>query len=203
MNVTLILTNYKRPDDLNTLVFKFKHFVSEIWVWNNAGIGPGFDIDAKVFTSPINMKCIPRWWLASQVTTDFVCVMDDDLKVHSAEKVIEICKQRCAEFNHVIGISGKRLTIEEVYSRLPDVYSGYVDILKGQFWFLRPEWITDFPTSNTCDDIQMSSMVLQPKFVDIAVRTQFDFLASNEHSLCQRPNHYAEREYYRRQEFDN
>jgi hypothetical protein len=82
MSLTVILTNYKRPENVRRLIKALSQQTVKptLFVWDNSSEQDCDDprIDWLIRSSQ-NAKCSPRWWMASHANTDFVLIHDDDL----------------------------------------------------------------------------------------------------------------------------
>jgi hypothetical protein len=82
MSLTVILTNYKRPENVRRLIQALSQQTVKptLFVWDNSSEQDCDDprIDWLIRSSQ-NAKCSPRWWMASHANTDFVLIHDDDL----------------------------------------------------------------------------------------------------------------------------
>eukprot|EP00939_MAST-03C_sp_MAST-3C-sp1_P004255 g4255.t1 len=88
--LTVVLLNYKRPDNLRTIVRKLMQQTirPRIFLWNNSERRFRTDgVTWQIDTSE-NKFCWPRWFMASLAKTTFVCTMDDDL-VPKDDRVLE------------------------------------------------------------------------------------------------------------------
>ena len=79
--VTVLLLNYKRPENLRRILgdlVKQKPVPPDIFLWNNSGRS---FVDKRVtwqVNSSANRFCWPRWMMGSLARTRFICTMDDD-----------------------------------------------------------------------------------------------------------------------------
>jgi len=164
--VTAILLNWKRPQKLDKVIksIRYQDEPIDIWLWNNSNIVENFDVD-QYFHSSTNLKCFPRWCLASMVQTKYFFVIDDDI-MFSDNTVISDCI-RFFEYSSfedlIIGHTGVVLNKEKNYFdsyhfsnsiRLVDV-----DIVKGRFMFMKQSLMNNvtMDVSFTCEDIKISS----------------------------------------------
>lgn len=170
--ITVVLLNYKRPDNLHRIIaaIKSQTVVSTIFVWNN---GAGFEdsgVDWQIDSS-INRYCRPRWFMSSQADTDFVCTMDDDLCFADDHVLEDSLAALHAEPGHaIVGMTGVILKTQSTYRDcihldwLPRFPEGdnIVDIVKGRFMLLRTSTIMalDYHAIDPVhDDIAVSALV--------------------------------------------
>ena len=90
MSITICLLNWKRPKNLRRIIDRLagQTLRPTIFLWNNAP-EPFHHaaIDWQV-DSTRNVLCPPRWWMATQASTQFVASLDDDL-IPADERVLE------------------------------------------------------------------------------------------------------------------
>ena len=178
-NTTVILTNWKRPDNLDKVIESIlKQTVPvNIWLWDNSGENRPFNVDYRV-NSIGNMFCWPRWLLATMVKTRYVLIMDDDLML-ARDTVIEDCEDICnANSSYILGVYGVRLNEQKDYFKSAHLrasnHTQGVDIVKGRFMFMDRKLINlgDLEPDYYCDDIKISSKalcVLPSKLADATV----------------------------------
>ena len=132
--VTVILLNYRRPENFGRIldVLERQTMQPRVWVWDNADapvrIGrespvgfralidhPLVDRHVKAGT---NFGCFPRWWLAAQAETEYVCSMDDDLLFRDTkvlEDAIAAHKEECP--GGIVGSSVRRKCLASLTRR--------------------------------------------------------------------------------------
>ena len=91
MKVAVIILNWKRSYNVIKLIksLKMQTIVPKIIVFNNnKDVDIKFDCDEQI-NSTLNLKCMPRWFILSQLDTQYVMSIDDDLQI-----VIRIDKKR-------------------------------------------------------------------------------------------------------------
>lgn len=78
--ITVCLTNWKRPENLEKIIAQVRSqsVPVNIFLWNNGESIINNDIDWYVESSH-NAMCSPRWFMAANADTEFVCIYDDDL----------------------------------------------------------------------------------------------------------------------------
>lgn len=179
--VTAILLNWKRPHNIHKVIksIRSQDVPIDIWLWNNSNIVEQFDVD-QYFHSSINLKCFPRWCLASMVQTKYFFVIDDDI-MFSDNRVISDCIKHSNIEDLIIGHTGVILNDEKIYfdsEHFSNVAkSVYVDIVKGRFMFMKQSLMNSvtMDVSFTCEDIKISShsnnkvlpAFLHNRFVDL------------------------------------
>lgn len=164
--VTAILLNWKRPDNLHKVIksIRSQDLPIDIWLWNNSNIVEQFDVDQYIHSST-NLKCFPRWCLASMVQTKYFFVIDDDIRFND-NRVISDCINSFEKSNIedlIIGHTGVILNKEKSYFNSEHfsnvAKSVYVDIVKGRFMFMKQSLMNSvtMDVSFTCEDIKISS----------------------------------------------
>ena len=166
-NTTVILTNWKRPDNLDMVIDSIRRQTvpANIWLWDNSGEDIPFYVDYRV-NSGDNMFCWPRWLLSTMVKTKYVLVMDDDLMLNR-DNVIEQCEAICdSNSSYILGVYGVRLNKDKDYFKSLHLkasdHTQFVDIVKGRFMFMDKGLIDlgDLEPDYYCDDIKISSRAL-------------------------------------------
>jgi len=187
--VTVIVLNFARSCNIPIIIdsIKSQTILAEITIWNNGRIDPNdWQSNMEIYCSQ-NLYCWPRWFLASQVSTEFVVCMDDDIcpiSPDSLEAIISIIPSR-SKSPQLVGIEGVLLRPGAPYfpkygrpwlrpGGPPDdgkssLHLGYVnnrtsvDIVKGRFVAARTEYFSALPMrtpyQNYCDDIAISSII--------------------------------------------
>lgn len=179
--VTAILLNWKRPHNLDKVIKSIRSQTEliDIWLWNNSNIVEQFDVD-QYFHSSTNLKCFPRWCLASMVQTKYFFVIDDDI-MFADSKVISDCIKHLNIEDLIIGHTGVILNDEKIYFDSEHfsnvVKTVNVDIVKGRFMFMKQSLMNSVTmyASFTCEDIKISShsnnkvlpAFLHNRFVDL------------------------------------
>ena len=182
--VTAILLNWKRPQNLDKVIksIRSQDVPIDIWLWNNSNIVENFDVD-QYFHSSTNLKCFPRWCLASMVQTKYFFVIDDDISFDD-NRVISYCIDYFEKSNIedlIIGHTGVILNKVKTYFDSEHfsnvVKSVNVDIVKGRFMFMKQSLMNNvtMDVSFTCEDIKISShsehkvlpAFLHNRFVDL------------------------------------
>lgn len=170
--VTVILLNYKRPDNIRRVVrdIRAQSVSAKIFLWNNGSTVDTGAIDWQVASSE-NLYCRPRWFLAAHATTEFVCMIDDDLTFSDPE-VLGDCSRFLDSRDDplLIGKTGVVLSRDRSYAEsthldwLPEPPSvdTWVDIVKGRFMFLHRasvETLRYGSIDRVHDDISVSALI--------------------------------------------
>ncbi|XOV93981.1 MAG: hypothetical protein ACFHWX_04585 [Bacteroidota bacterium] len=96
--VTVLLLNYKRPENLVEIIkaLKSQTIPCDIFLWNNSDkTFENHNLDL-IINSSENLKCWPRWSMASFAQTPYIMTHDDDLCFTSndcLERLIETHKK--------------------------------------------------------------------------------------------------------------
>ena len=144
--VTVLLTNYLRPRNLAPILdcLQGQTVPVQVYVWNNQ---PGCPIPEHplvklTVTASRNMRCWPRWLMASMADTEYVCTLDDDL-LFADQRVLEdaiaAAADRCPE--GVVGFFGWQDVPGKGYRECRHINGSpedcWVDFVKGRFMLLR------------------------------------------------------------------
>jgi len=95
--VTVVLLNWRRPENISIVLQSLARqtIKPEVAIWDN-GFGESGGLKYRagvrgllpiaehpmiglVISPSRNLGCMPRWWMATGVKTDYVCSLDDDL----------------------------------------------------------------------------------------------------------------------------
>ncbi len=189
--VTAILLNWKRPENLVEVIksIRSQNIPIDIWLWDNSNSEHKFDVDQR-FQSSINLKCFPRWCLASMVQTEYFFVIDDDIMFTDGEVISD-----CIQYHKLIDIedlilgqTGVILNKEMIYfnsEHFSNVERSVgVDIVKGRFMFMKQSVMNKvtMDASFTCDDIKISSQ-LNHKVLPAFLHNRFKDLQEGEEAL--------------------
>lgn len=214
--VTVVLLNYKRPDNLRRIInaVKSQSVATAVFVWNNGERFEDRRVDWQIDSS-INLYCRPRWFMSRHADTEFVCTLDDDL-VFADDRVLQdaLDALRALPVRTIVGMTGVVLRAESNYrdcthlDRLPRFPEGdvEVDIVKGRFMLLRAAAVTalDYPAIDPVhDDIALSALVgggARHRVPGI-LRGRFTELPQLGVGLSHRPRWLVERERSRRRYF--
>ncbi len=216
--VTVILTNWKRPKNLRTIIDQLTTQTVKpvIFLWNNGKEFSHPAIRWKVDSS-VNMACLPRWWMASCARTEFVCIMDDDLCFTDTavlEDVIRIAREK-KEFP-IIGLFGVCFQSDKEYQHCkhinqPTQTNIVADMIKGRFMLIRTNmlqriFLCPSPPRDAlvADDIFVSGTLANGKagahLTLGGFGKRFIELPSH-HALQKEPDHFEQRERARRRYF--
>lgn len=217
MEITLILTNWRRKNNLTQLVKKVmeQSIKPKLIVIDNSSD----DVDNKfiyesndiVTLNNDNSKmCWARWEVAIKEKSKYVCIMDDDL-IFSRDNVLEDC------FNYMesnpdldcIGLEGVKLMKSKGYfaSNHQFAKSNHtipVSIIKGRFMFIKTKSLSnlDMTPDLTCDDIKVSSH-LNKKILPSILWNSFYDLPQGSESLSGKHFQQVKREYATKKYFKN
>jgi len=151
--LTLILTNYKRPGNVADQVRKYRAFdFIDLCVVDNSGTFPDME-GCTVYRHENELACWQRWEYAKKANTRLVATLDDDLTVNIEDAILK-------SYWGLTGIFGVVLDEKKDYwqSKHFKNKSMKVDIVKGRFMIL-PQSFTHFikGSDNLNDDICVSS----------------------------------------------
>lgn len=211
MSVTIVITNYLRPTNVERIIdaFSTQTMVPTIFVWDNSPTKDFHDPRVDwIIRSSKNARCTPRWWMASHAETDFVLIHDDDL-MPSHPKVLAWtldAASRAAPF--AVGAAGVILTSNTGYWESRHVglrakrirHDTHVDIVKGSYFCGPSAGLTKigYLELDAEDDIAVSARLgngfKQPHLVIAKLRTSFELLLEGEGSRKHRCSHRAARQ---------
>jgi hypothetical protein len=140
--ITVTLLNWKRPANLRRLMDSLhaQTLRPRVFLWNNgdAFLDPRADL---VVQSSRNLRCWPRWLLASLAETEYVCSLDDDLALRD-DDVLEDLVQSMDEDavgDRVYGLDGLIIPRGSSYRQgqrpAPEALAP-VDVVKGRMMAL-------------------------------------------------------------------
>jgi hypothetical protein len=170
---TVIYTNWRRSSQLQKITEDCSRQSAnpEILVVDNASDSRHRyeGIAHRIVRYTNERKCWQRWMEICYTNTQYILIMDDDLTFVDQD-VISDCEQYMDENPAVqaLGINGVCLLPGRSYWRSMHHPAGITDtktdIIKGRFFFLRPDHITLMPRAlddfnDTCDDICVSAML--------------------------------------------
>jgi len=231
-SVTVLLLNWRRPENIGPILDCLAAQTAQprIVLWNNAAAGsvkfrhgnpddtsPMKPIEqdprvSLVVNSSENLGCWPRWWLAGAADTEFVCSLDDDLKL-ADERVLEdamsACREECPD--GIVGFFGWSQVVGKDYRRGRH-HNGTTtgtkcDVIKGRFMLLRRELLARVPLVHPAtggleeDDIVISLAVSRgrPNCHRIPARLGKRWREvgrQDGRARASRPDHYQRREKY-------
>lgn len=212
--VTVLLLNWKRPDNLRLILDALagQSVKPEIFLWNNY---PAQPIEHKGITQQItsgtNQYCSPRWTMALQAQTTYIMTCDDDLMPsdkHLIQDVIETDKSSVGDPYRIIGAFGKVLVPGVGYEQCTAAYYDQpCDIVLGRMMFMKTAMLQKRllrqPVSNcdTTDDIAVSGIMARGQtrvhLRSGIFRGRLIELPDND-AICKEPGHFARREEARR-----
>lgn len=189
--VTAILLNWKRPENLHKVIksIRSQSIDIDIWLWDNSNKNEPFDVDLRINSSK-NLKCFPRWCLASMINTKYFFVIDDDLLIND-KHVIKDCKyifEKQNEPDLIIGNYGVVLNTEMNYFDSLHTNSCEVnincDVIKGRFMFMQRSLLhnVNLQRDFTCEDIKVSS-VSKNKLIPAMLKDRFTNLKEGNEAL--------------------
>ncbi len=132
-DTTLIITNYRRPINVESIVNRFKGFIP-IWIINNnyaIEIPEGY-VD-KVFNHKVNKYNWDRWDKACKVSTEYVILLDDDIMVFK-KTFLDLHYWIKKSSSHLVGIYGlSGIEKAESYQTLDSYFceNAIVELLVG------------------------------------------------------------------------
>jgi hypothetical protein len=195
-NVTALLLNWKRKENLIEVIKSIREqsVGINIWLWDNNPDGTKYDVDLQI-DSPKNFKCWARWCLASMAETEYIFILDDDVKLSNSEVIFTCLKE--IERADIIGFTGVKLTSGYFSSKHFDRPSGdeFVDIVKGRFMFMRKSLLNKVPLEydGETEDIKVSSYA-ETKLIPSLLRNSFTDLKEGEEALFKQQGQKQKRE---------
>jgi len=204
-NITLVVLNYKRFANIAKIVNYYSTKIKIHIINNNPTIIMKKPTHVeRVINNSKNKWCIERWHQAMNITSDYICLLDDDLLVDIDS--IEHLKNVAENNPHsLVGIYGKNnIETASCYEDLQDVWcvKKDVDIVVGSCIVTRTEniksiydtYIKPFGYADRGDDI-LISLSLSEKYnvkhkVEYAV---VEMLPEGDVSLSDNPAHYKKR----------
>ncbi|MFW6189908.1 MAG: glycosyltransferase [Planctomycetota bacterium] len=222
--VTVCLLNWRRPANLPEVLESLARQTvpTRVWLWNNApharlpdGAPPEDHplVDLCV-TAGRNMRCLPRWWLASRAETEYVCTIDDDLAL-ADERVLEDALVASRELcpDGIVGFFGWQRVEGKGYRDCRHVNGSRsdrrVDLIKGRFMLLRRALLACVPLVHPAlagaesllgraDDVYVSLCIGRGRpgahLVPGVLRKRWRELPRRGTALASQPTHYDERE---------
>lgn len=213
MELTIVLTNYLRPNNMQVILDALAQQTQphRVFVWDNSPEGsfPSGRGDWVVRSSQ-NARCSARWWLAAHAETPWVLVMDDDL-VPAHLDTLAFTVQKLREYSGcVVGAAGAQLAAARHYfdclhlglEALHVTKDIRVDIVKGRYFAMPIQVVQRLPyiPLDAEDDIIVSA-VANGGVVPAGLPEMFRELPTNCESRFHRPNHAQARESTRRRCF--
>jgi hypothetical protein len=125
-DTTVCLLNWRRPENLPLVIDSVasQRPTPAVYLWNNGADIAHPDIDWYVRSS-VNRRCWPRWSMAVCAPTDFVCVLDDDLRFKDADVLRDMKEMLldCGRPNAIIGPCGVNLIDGVSYKAAGHIHS--------------------------------------------------------------------------------
>ena len=202
---TAILLNYKRPQNIKKIVdaLRSQTVPVKIFLWNN---NPEYSfkniVDLEILSSE-NLRCFPRWTLSSFSETKYIFSLDDDMLPIDNDVIKKCCaiyQKLPVKLDPIIGVSGVVLNENLNYQQSTHLTIGHgqnvqVDIVKGQFMFMRREIFKSIALSDEFifeDDIYINSYS-KLKYLPSLISNSFERLPNGEESLWRSPGHFQRR----------
>lgn len=173
-DVSVMLTAFKRPHNLARQVDAIRNQTvkpREVWLFHNGDEELPRDIQVdNILSASTNLGVWPRFTLAMEMPSRFVCVFDDDTipGTHWLENCITNFAEQPGLYG-TIGVrfkSAKRRPFDRVGWSRPTATRERVDIV-GHSWFLRRDWLRHLAgmerpkITPTCGEDYCLSYVLQ------------------------------------------
>lgn len=211
MTVTMLLLNWKRPDNLLQIldVLAEQTLKPVIFLWNNSPLPFHHSSVDWQINSSRNAYCLPRWWMGQQVETDFVMTCDDDLLPADNRLLQDAVDLLAAQpANTIIGPQGIVLDPDQPYERCGDAdFNEPCDIILGRMMLLRSQLLRELPIPFgnpawlTTDDILVSGLAAAGKPRQHLRAAVFEHRLQElpaPYAVCNQPGHYQRREFARR-----
>lgn len=217
MDITIILTNWKRKENLKNIVDQIKKQTIKVKIvvvdnssfdFENCFIAE--DDSIEIIKKDNSLMCWERWQEAVKQQSKYICIMDDDLNFIRNE-VLKDCYNYMELNNDIdcIGLEGVKLIKSKGYfgSNHQFAKSNHtipVSIIKGRFMFLKTESLKelDMTPDLTCDDIKVSSH-LKLKILPSILWNSFQNLPQGAESLSGKQFQSIKREYAAKKYFKN
>lgn len=210
--ITVCLTNWARPDNLKKIIdlISSQKIKTSIFLWNNGNDFYHPNIDWVIHSS-VNKICGPRWYMASNADTEYVCILDDDLFFTDDEILSDIVKiAENMSDSTILGPTGVKLVKDKGYAESEHLYSFKVetsiniscDIIKGSMMFLRTKSLKEKIKLNIFEyyrdeDIVVSAMLadgnLNRHLCLTSFGRRFYSLGNDEHALWRKEGHMEAR----------
>jgi len=156
-DVTVILLNYARPENIGAVLESLTTQTARprVWIWDNGempvlwkdvhgklhGMGEHPHVE-RYIRSSVNMRCFPRWLMAGQAETEYIAVIDDDLRLADPDVLADAMEaQRTLCPDGVVGFFGWEQVEGKSYKASRHVHGSKVDrrvdAIKGRFMVMR------------------------------------------------------------------
>jgi hypothetical protein len=215
-DLTLCLLNYRREKNIESIInaLRLQRLPHKLFLWDNSGRGKAWAADWLISSSS-NHACYPRWLMAARAETDFVAVMDDDLIPKDREVLSDLLTlfRENDIPGRIIGPFGVLLQHGRTYAEcLHNLKSpsplASADVIKGRFMLTRTCYLVPaLPIgieNEFHDDIAVSALLADGRRAHHRAANRFrDRFADlpSPSAICDRKDHYHEREIARRRYF--
>jgi hypothetical protein len=206
-SITAIILNYRRPDNIPNLInsIRMQNCKIDIALWNN-GDWQQFDADLQI-NSTKNLFCLPRWYVAGMMDSDYVFFIDDDLMLVD-NNVITTCVEEEKKHNCIIGYQGVQLAASPPFYTNGNHYKNEttdtcVDVVKGRFMFMKRDLLTnlslyfkfrkEMAKLPPAEDIYISMMTGGKHILPASLHNMFVDLPELDVGLRQTKDHYKSR----------
>ena len=213
--MTLLLLNWKRPDNLRRVLetIRAQSIVPAVFLWNNGAAFSHPLVDWQI-NSDCNMGCWPRWTMGAMATTRYVCSLDDDFAFGDEHVVQDLqeCLDAQARPDRLLGACGVILDPARSYGDCTHVHGDpggdvAVDIVKGRMLACRTQALREVALLGAIreDDIALSALIapdsLRHHLLPGVLGGRMVSLPEQGVGLSQQPAHAASRELARRRFF--
>jgi hypothetical protein len=111
--VTVLLLNFRRESNIHLIIKSLKNQTvpCKIFLWNNSeSYFKHPDVDL-VINSSKNLKCWPRWSMASYAETEYIMSHDDDLVFNSPDTLGTLVNALESDYapGRAVGFNGVKL----------------------------------------------------------------------------------------------
>lgn len=205
-SISMIFLNWKRRDNLSIILDKVKKQTElpSIYVIDNSFTDPNNKITTdetiNYIPSDNSLQCWSRWNLSKDISSKYICVMDDDL-IFTDDNVLEICKNYL-DLNVYVDAVGYAGVLDDgnnnywrsTHLHIPTDVDTNVKVIKGRFMFIRKESLItlDMTPDFTCDDIKVSSH-LRNKVLLSDLRGKFTNMSEGEEAVHRQPQQHQRR----------
>ena len=199
--VTTVILNWKRPDGVKNVIQKLKKqtIVPYIIVFNNnKNCNIKFNCDEQI-NSSLNFGCMIRWMIMSQVESEYVFSIDDDVDISNnsiIEKCITTIQNLKSKFNCKFpivchsGVTSNTSYLESVEKIESKNMCG-----KGLFMFMEYKLLQNIPFKLEREDDIFISSFSDYIFVCPFVKKHIflTIFSNDEYALCNEKKHYPSR----------
>lgn len=217
MDLTIILTNWKRKENLKKILdqikkqtIKLKIIIVDNSSLDNENCFSSEDHSIQILKKDNSLMCWQRWEEAVKQKTKYVCIMDDDLNF-TRDNVLDDCFKYMEANSNIdcIGLEGVKLMKSKGYFEgnhqfAKSNHTIQVSIIKGRFMFVRTESLKglDMTPDLTCDDIKVSSHI-KNKILPSILWNSFIDLPQGKESLSGKQFQTIKRDYATKKYFRN